>query len=111
MASEKQLRANRENAKKSTGPKTVAGRARSSRNTFRHGLSLPLTLNAETAEKAELIRQMLVSDQAAAAQGLAAFEVAEAQLDLSRIRNVRKKMMAHLDSVPGDLTHLQRMSL
>jgi hypothetical protein len=52
MASQKQLRANRENAKKSTGPKTATGRAKSSRNAFRHGLSRPLALNAETAEKA-----------------------------------------------------------
>ena len=37
MATEKQFRANRENAKRSTGPKAPAGRARSSRNALRHG--------------------------------------------------------------------------
>ena len=107
MASEKQLRANRENAKKSTGPKTATGRARSSRNAFRHGLSRPLALNAETADKADLIRQMLLSEQTAAKQGLAALEVAGAQLDLSRISSVRKEMMALLDSARGDLTCLR----
>jgi hypothetical protein len=110
MASQKQLRANRENAMKSTGPKTATGRARSSRNAFRHGLSGLLALNAETTEKADLIRQMLVSEQTAAMQGVAAFEMAAAQLDLSRIRSVRKEMMAHLDLVPGDLTHLRRLA-
>ena len=63
MATEKQIRANRENAKKSTGPKTAGGRARSSRNALRHGLSLPLTLNTEMAAKADLIRKSLVSEQ------------------------------------------------
>ena len=38
-ASEARLRANRENATKSTGPRTLAGRAISSRNATRHGLS------------------------------------------------------------------------
>jgi hypothetical protein len=36
--SEKQKAANRRNAKKSTGPKTVEGKAAVSRNAIKHGL-------------------------------------------------------------------------
>jgi hypothetical protein len=39
MVSEKQLEANRENAKKSTGPTSVIGKQRSSLNACRHGLT------------------------------------------------------------------------
>ena len=39
MASQKQIEANRANAKKSTGPKTVAGKLRSRQNAWKHGLS------------------------------------------------------------------------
>jgi hypothetical protein len=39
MASEKQIAANRRNARKSSGPRSVAGKARASRNAIRHGLA------------------------------------------------------------------------
>ena len=39
MATEKQVAANRANAKYSTGPKTMAGKSRSAQNAYRHGLS------------------------------------------------------------------------
>ncbi len=39
MISEKQLEANRRNAQSSTGPKSLEGKARSSRNNLRHGLT------------------------------------------------------------------------
>ena len=42
--SEKQLEANRRNAQRSTGPKTDDGKARSSRNNLRHGLTGQVTV-------------------------------------------------------------------
>jgi hypothetical protein len=39
MTSDKQIEANRANAQKSTGPKSEAGKKRSSLNAFRHGLT------------------------------------------------------------------------
>jgi hypothetical protein len=61
MSSENQIRANRENARHSTGPKTPEGKARSSLNATRHGL---------------LARQLVlpVEDRAQYLELLAAFE-------------------------------------
>ena len=44
MISEKQLEANRRNAQRSTGPKTPEGKAHSSRNNLRHGLTGQITV-------------------------------------------------------------------
>ena len=38
MASDKQIKANRENAKKSTGPRTNSGKTRTAKNALKHGL-------------------------------------------------------------------------
>lgn len=38
------IRSNRRNARRSTGPKTVSGKQRSSQNALQHGLSLPASL-------------------------------------------------------------------
>ena len=59
MATEKQIRANRENAKRSTGPKTAAGRMKSSRNAFRHGLSLKMYLDDDTPKKIGVMVRLL----------------------------------------------------
>jgi hypothetical protein len=47
MGSERQTKANRENAQKSTGPRTGGGRMRSSLNALKHGLSAKLIVLAD----------------------------------------------------------------
>ena len=55
MATEKQIAANRANAKRSTGPRTLAGKTISSRNACRHGLSNSLRLDPLTSAKIDAI--------------------------------------------------------
>jgi hypothetical protein len=52
MASERQIAANRRNARKSTGPRSGAGKKRASRNAYRHGLTLSIRGICETAGQA-----------------------------------------------------------
>jgi hypothetical protein len=64
MATEKQIAANRTNAKRSTGPKSRAGKMVSSRNAYRHGLSSPPPLDADLLAKIHTIANALVGEGA-----------------------------------------------
>lgn len=61
MATERQRRANRRNAQRSTGPRTPAGRAVSSRNATRHGVlsAQVVVADGESAEEFNALREGL----------------------------------------------------
>ena len=63
MASKKQIEANRKNAKKSTGPKTEAGKEVSSGNAFKHGLtSRRVWLEDEDEEQVRDLRAEVMNE-------------------------------------------------
>src|ERR1700757_3268620 len=65
MISDKQLEANRRNALKSTGPKTGEGKARSSMNALRHGLTAAqAVLPHENEDDYEKIREGMLESYA-----------------------------------------------
>ncbi|MGH9593468.1 MAG: hypothetical protein ACRD5L_10285 [Bryobacteraceae bacterium] len=86
MASDKQILANRANAKKSTGPRTVAGRAKSCRNAYRHGLSVPMNPDPQALEA---LAQAIAGETAGEVELRAARALAEAQLELKRVRKIK----------------------
>jgi hypothetical protein len=89
VASDKKIAANRANALKSTGPRSAAGRMKSSRNAYSHGLSLPITLDPQVRAEIELVAQAIAGETASEDQLEAAKAFAEAQFDLKRIRATR----------------------
>ena len=50
--------ANRRNARRSTGPKTPAGKARVALNALRHGLAVPLTVDPALGAEIERWRML-----------------------------------------------------
>ncbi len=46
---------NRLNARQSTGPRTAEGRARSSKNSLRHGLAVPIDVMPELTKRRDMI--------------------------------------------------------
>lgn len=64
----------------------------------------------ETSAKAAAIARSLASNPADEEQLAAATEVAEAQLELLRIRSVRAELMTGVNLPSGDLEHLRRLA-
>jgi hypothetical protein len=109
MASEKQIAANRANAMRSTGPKTAAGRLRSSRNAFRHGLSSPARSDLEISVKLDAIAHALAGKDAAGDRLISAADFTRAQFELLRIRSTRAELLATVDLTNHNLRELQRV--
>src|SRR5262245_55273360 len=88
MTSIRKLLANRANAKKSTGPKTIAGMVRAARNGLRHGLSLPVT-DGEFDRDVEALARAIAGEGASRERFACARRIAAAQLDLRRVALAR----------------------
>jgi hypothetical protein len=94
VTSERKIAANRANARASTGPKSAHGRVSSARNALRHGLSLPVHSDPVWSEEVEaLAREIAGPDANRKIQGLAR-EIAEAQIDLRRVRHARHQILS-----------------
>jgi hypothetical protein len=87
MSSDRQIAANRINAKKSTGPRSKAGREVSRRNARRHGLAIDIGCDPAFHDDIEKLARAL----SGGAQNVSerARETAEAEIDLLRIRKIR----------------------
>jgi hypothetical protein len=95
MATEKQIAANRANAKRSTGPKTKRGRRASSGNALRHGLSSPRPQQLSRIDLGTLTGALL-PHEVSELQIIAASQVAQAHLDVLEVRAVRATMLSSL---------------
>lgn len=85
MATQRQIEANRKNAQKSTGPRSLAGKASSSRNAIKHGLASASLLDAQAAARLTLLEDALSKTYSR----FRARQIASAELRLARIREVR----------------------
>jgi len=103
--------ASRANARKSTGPKTAAGKARASRNAHRHGLTLPVladpALAPEVAALARRLERSVAGAELDAPRHALACQIAETLIDLRRVRLAKMPLVAdlHVDhKTTGPLT-------
>jgi hypothetical protein len=97
MISEKQLEANRRNALRSTGPKTTEGKARSSRNNLRHGLTGQVTVmpNEDREAHDNFCGELIDSFKPESPLELQlAQSIAEDNWRLNRVRAIENNMFA-----------------
>lgn len=99
MTSPRKLKANQINALKSTGPRSNAGRQRSSKNAFKHGLAKGHDFDEIQHQKSIMLATKLCKGQAFSHYSQA-LELAQAQIQLSFIRSLK---LSQFQSLPGSL--------
>jgi hypothetical protein len=93
MATARQIAANRRNGSLGRGPKTSAGKARSSRNALKHGLSIPVNRDNTLRRQIAVLARMLAQSVAGNVFGQAR-AAAEAELELARARAALEAVLA-----------------
>src|SRR5688500_8388717 len=89
MTSDRRISANRENASKSTGPRTANGKTQSSRNALRHGLAASNARPPMANEKIMRLAAMICDNSAEPIEKELAITIAECQITLAGVRAAR----------------------
>jgi hypothetical protein len=107
MTSPAKIAANRRNARRSTGPRSAAGKARARRNAFRHGLATPASLDHVAMDRINDLIFALTMDFPNKLELELATLAAEAQSEIERVRQAKvsmvKRAYAHLRDEGGRL--------
>src|SRR5260370_20308181 len=99
VASERQIAANRSNARKSTGPRSSAAKKRTSRNAFRHGLTLSLTSSAAFAKRLDNLARKIAGGSKNEIILEHARAAAQAEFDLARVRQVKLALIERVSAL------------
>jgi hypothetical protein len=100
LTSGRQQRANRANAKSSTGPKTAAGKTRTAQDAFRHGLNVPVLSDPSLAPEVEAMARKISGHNADAETLEWARRIAAAQFDLNRVQTSRRRLLTRFPVDP-----------
>ena len=104
----RKAQANRENSHLSTGPKSEAGRLRAARNARRHGLSIPVLRDPKLSADVEDAAREIAGANASAELTRLARAIAEAQIDVVRVRRARHRVMEPIFDDPRPVHATQR---
>src|SRR5262245_3779508 len=104
MTSERRLRANRANARASTGPQSATGKKRASQNARRHGLSLSVGLDPILSERAKSLAREIAGEGATSEILGLASRVADAEIDILRVRQARLELRSQDDDFDDSQT-------
>lgn len=101
MTTDRRRHANRRNAQRSTGPKTPAGKARSSQNARKHGLSIPVHVQPQFADLMRDLAASLDDTTTPLPEPGEIQELAAAMLEVSRVRSIRAQILVELADCCG----------
>jgi len=86
MASERQIAANRRNARRSTGPRSSGAKKRVAQNDYRHGLTVSITSSEGLAKQLDKLAREIAGDTEDPVLLECARAIAQAELELARVR-------------------------
>jgi hypothetical protein len=92
MISKRKVAANRRNAAHSTGPNTAKGKARASRNAYKHGLAVSVLNDRAISAEVERLARSIVGETGTPYELMQARVVAETEFDLLRVWATRLKI-------------------
>ncbi len=111
MTSDARIAANRNNARRSTGPRTREGKQRAARNALTHGLAADLLRDPAIVPEIERLAAAMAGERASPERRALGAILAAAQLDLWRVRAARAGLIdraaAERSALPG-LVRLDR---
>jgi hypothetical protein len=93
MTSQAKIDANRRNARRSTGPRSAAGKARACRNALRHGLFVRASYDQAAAAQIEEFAVELCPASTIPEERDLALRAAEAEVDMSRLRQAKVNLV------------------
>lgn len=87
------IKANRENARLSTGPRSEAGKRRAATNALRHSLAVPIASLPEVDARSRKLARLIAGEDSDHDRLGFAQRIADAQIDLSRVRRARMALL------------------
>jgi hypothetical protein len=93
MATERQIAANRANARRSTGPRSGAGKTRASQNAYRHGLTAIALSSVECEKRIEKLARRIAGNLSDTVTLEMARTAARSEFDLERIRIIKVSLV------------------
>jgi hypothetical protein len=96
MTSARMQYTNRANARASTGPRTGVGKARAARNARIHGLNLTVLADPALSPEVDAWARKIAGEGASPECIALAARIAEAQIDLVRVRHARLDVLTEL---------------
>jgi hypothetical protein len=101
MTSERKRAANRRNARRSTGPRSADGKARSRENAWRHGLASSIDRIPGLRAEIEQLALAIAGPKPTPAMLDCARNAAEAQFEIVRVRGGRADLISRKAADPG----------